>query len=134
MLRSSMIASLRFAKKSSLKLQMVTTFCHCRTVVTIQNPSSKVEIKNQINNNNNNDTDDGVGSGSGTIIISHRQLELDKVSIKCNLFCDFLMKDKNLDDVQSYLISYYRSMKKWPSYWPLRPHWEMDQHKIKSLL
>lgn len=105
MLRSSMVASLRFAKKSSLKLQMVTTCCHCRTVVTIQNPSSKVEIKKNQINNNNNDTDDGVGSGSGTII-SHRQLELDKVSIKCNLFCDFLMKVKNIYDVQLYLISH----------------------------
>lgn len=82
MLRS-LVASASFAKKSLSQQQTIfNSYCYCRSVTTVKCPSKVVE-QNTCNNNNNNDTDDGVGSGSGTI--RHRQLELDKVSIKHSL-------------------------------------------------
>lgn len=73
MLRSFVLTTPRLVNKFLTKNQ--TT---CRSL------SSKVDIKSQtqLNNNNNNDTDDGVGGNGGSGTIKHRQLELDKVSIK----------------------------------------------------
>ncbi|XP_013099750.1 histidine--tRNA ligase, cytoplasmic isoform X1 [Stomoxys calcitrans] len=74
MLRSAVL-SVRFAKKSFKQTAATYCFCRHRSLATQQQrPSSKVEIAN-----NNNDTDDGVGSGGSGTVISHRQLELDKI-------------------------------------------------------
>lgn len=53
--------------------------------------TSKVHVKSQQNNNDNNDTDDGVGNRNNGVsgTITHRQLELDKVSIKFSLLTLF---------------------------------------------
>lgn len=53
--------------------------------------TSKVHVKSQQNNNDNNDTDDGVGNRNNGVsgTITHRQLELDKVSIKFSLLILF---------------------------------------------
>lgn len=50
--------------------------------------TSKVHVKSQ---QNNNDTDDGVGNRNNGVsgTITHRQLELDKVSIKFSLLILF---------------------------------------------
>lgn len=65
-------------------VKYTTPFCtqNNKNILKVQINCRSLSYKNDLKpQNDNNDTDDGVGNGvSG--IIKHRQLELDKVSIK----------------------------------------------------
>lgn len=100
MLRTILLKPMRFCNSLSKEIKTTRSLALNVNVETLKqlnnNNNDNNNSSNKQNKNNNNDTDAGVGvdkNGGSGYTITHRQLELDKVSIKFIIFCFYLLKN-----------------------------------------
>lgn len=88
-----MLRTILFKSNALKTTRSLASNIEIKSLKQFNNNDNKNSNVNSISNNNNNDTDAGVGvnkSGGSGSTIAHRQLELDKVSIKFINLCILL--------------------------------------------
>lgn len=95
MLRTILLKPMRFCNSLSKEIKTTRSLASNMNIETLKQLNNN-DNNNSNNKNNNNDTDAGVGvdnNGGSGCTITHRQLELDKVSIKFIILCFYLSKN-----------------------------------------